>query len=134
MRSRAGRRSIVLPAELANLLEDHRVAQAREREYAGTVWEGGGWMFTQTNGRPVDPTMDRTEWLKQLRDADVREARLDDARHTAATVVLLLGVPERAAMDVMGWSHGSMAKRYQHVTAVLRQDIASHLDGFLWGK
>ena len=30
-------------------------------------------------------------------------------------------------------SVNSMAKRYQHVTAVLRNDIASRLDGFLWG-
>jgi integrase len=90
-------------------------------------------MFAQTNGRPIDPTMDRNEWKRLLRDADVREARLHDARHTAATVLLLLGVPERGAMDVMGWSHGSMAKRYQHMTATLRQDIAGRLNGFLWG-
>jgi integrase len=63
----------------------------------------------------------------------VRDARLHDAHHTAATVLLLLGVPERAAMESMGWSHSSMAKRYQHITAVLRDDIASRLDGFLWG-
>lgn len=37
-------------------------------------------------------------------------------------------------MEVMGWSHTAMAKRYQHVTAVLRQDIAARLDGFLWGQ
>jgi hypothetical protein len=48
-------------------------------------------------------------------------------------VLLLLGVPERAVMEFMGWSHSSMTKRYQHVTAVLRNDIASRLDGFLWG-
>jgi hypothetical protein len=46
---------------------------------------------------------------------------------------VLLGIPERAVMDMMGWSNGAMAKRYQHVTAVLRQDIASRLGGFLWG-
>ena len=82
-------------------------------------------MFAQPNGRPIDPTMDRTEWKRLLVDAGVRDARLHDARHTAATVLLLLGVPERAVMEFMGWSHSSMAKRYQHVTAVLRNDIAS---------
>ena len=133
MKSRAGRRGIVLPAQLAALLEQHREAQAREREHAGTVWEEGGWMFAQPNGRPIDQTMDRTEWKRLLSEAGVRAARLHDARHTAATVLLLLGVPERAAMEVMGWSHAAMAKRYQHVTAVLRQDIAARLDGFLWG-
>ena len=54
-------------------------------------------MFAQPNGRPIDPTMDRTEWKRLLTDAGVRDARLHDARHTAATVLLLLGVPERAA-------------------------------------
>ena len=131
VKSRAGRRGIVLPAQLAALLEEHRAAQSHEREVAGSVWEDGGWMFAQPNGRPIDQTMDRKEWKRLLTDAGVRPARLHDARHTAATV--LLGVPERAAMEVMGWSHSSMAKRYQHVTAVLRQDIATRLDGFLWG-
>ncbi|MDT7624949.1 MAG: hypothetical protein QOF99_5850 [Pseudonocardiales bacterium] len=35
-------------------------------------------------------------------------------------------------MEFMGWSHSSMAKRYQHVTAVLRRDIAQRLSGYLW--
>ncbi len=38
---------------------------------------------------------------------------------------MLLGIPERAVMDMMGWSNGAMAKRYQHVTAALRQDVAT---------
>jgi hypothetical protein len=61
-------------------------------------------------------------------------ARLHDARHTAATALLLLGVPERAAMDCMSWSNSAMAKRYQHVTAVLRVDIAQRLGAFLWDE
>jgi integrase len=67
-----------------------------------------------------------------LENTGVRTARLHDARHTAATVLLLLGIPERAVMEFMGWSHSSMAKRYQHVTAALRRDIAQRLSGFLW--
>jgi integrase len=46
------------------------------------------------------------------------------ARHTAATTLLLLGIPERAVMDVMGWSNAAMVKRYAHVTARLQRDIA----------
>jgi integrase len=38
----------------------------------------------------------------------VREARLHDARHTAATTLLLLDVRERAVMDVMGWTDSAM--------------------------
>jgi hypothetical protein len=46
--------------------------------------------------------------------------------------LLLLGVPERAVMDVMGWSNAAMVRRYAHVTARLRRDIADRLNAFFW--
>ena len=45
---------------------------------------------------------------------------------------LVLGVAERAVMDVMGWSKIDMAQRYMHVPDELRQQIASQLGGPLW--
>ena len=42
------------------------------------------------------------------------------------------GVPERAVRDVMGWSNSAMVKRYAHVTARLRRDIADRLNSFFW--
>jgi integrase len=132
VKSRAGRRGIVLPVELYELPVLHRTEQAHEREHAGTEWHEGGWMFTQPTGRPIDPRRDLADWKSLLADAGVRDARLHDARHTAATVLLLLGVPERAVMEFMGWSNTAMTKRYQHITAVLRNDIAKRLSGFLW--
>lgn len=132
VKSRAGRRGIVLPDQLFALLVQHRAEQAREREVAGSVWQEGDWMFAQPTGKPIDPRKDLREWRGLLDEAAVRPARLHDARHTAATVLLLLGVPERAVMEFMGWSNGAMTKRYQHVTAVLRRDIAGRLDGYLW--
>ncbi|WP_344220640.1 tyrosine-type recombinase/integrase [Kribbella sancticallisti] len=52
--------------------------------------------------------------------AGIRNGRLHDARHAAATVLLMLAVPERAVMDLMGWPASSMVKRYQHITAQIR--------------
>jgi len=40
--------------------------------------------------------------------------------------------PHLAVMDVMGWSNSAMVKRYAHVTAQLRRDIADRLDSFFW--
>jgi integrase len=53
--------------------------------------------------------MDYDEWKRVLLAAGVRDGRLHDARHTAAMKLLVLDVPERAVMDVMGWSHSAMA-------------------------
>jgi hypothetical protein len=47
-------------------------------------------------------------------------------------MLLLLNVPDRAVMDVMGWSEMSMLTRYQHVTDPLRQGIANQLEGLFW--
>ena len=46
-------------------------------------------------------------------------------------MLLVLGVPQRAVMDVMGWSEASMAGRYQHVITVA---IAEKAGGLYWGS
>ena len=64
----------------------------------------------------------------------MRDGRLHDARHTAATVLLVLGVPERVVMGVMGWSSTAMAARFQHVTDPIRRDLARRVGGLLWSE
>lgn len=127
-----GGRPVPLPDQLLALFQEHRLTQDHERVIAGTAWHEGGWIFAQPTGKPIDPRRDQDEWKALLNAAGVREARLHDARHTAATVLLLLGVPDRAVMEIMGWSSVAMLKRYQHVTARLRRDIADRLNEFFW--
>lgn len=131
-KSRAGRRVISLPPPLVPALLVHRAVQEDERRMAADLWQHDGWVFAQWNGKPIDPRADYGEWKDLLAVAGVREARLHDARHTAATILLVLGVPERAVMDVMGWSKIDMAQRYMHVPDQLRQRIATQLGGLLW--
>lgn len=131
LKSRAGRREIALPDELFTLITEHRKVQDREQEHAGSEWHEGDWMFAQPNSKPIDPRRDQYDWKALLEEAGVREARLHDARHTAATG-FLLGIPERAVMDMMGWSNSAMVKRYAHVTARPRRDIADRLNSYLW--
>lgn len=132
VKSSAGRRTWTLPDQLFALLERHEEQQARDREYAGSEWHEGDWMFTQPNGKPIDPRADYETWCELLAEAGVRDARLHDARHTAATVLLILGVDERVVMELMGWSTITMKKRYQHVTAGIRQDVAEQLNEYFW--
>ena len=51
--------------------------------------------------------------------------------HTAATVLLVLGVPELTVMGIMGTST-AMAARYQHVTDPIRRMGAEQVGGLLW--
>ncbi|MET9241075.1 site-specific integrase [Nonomuraea sp. NPDC003709] len=131
-KSRAGRRTIGLPAQLTALLRKHREEQQAGRAKARQLWEEGDWVFTTATGRPVSPYSDYHEWKDLLASAGLRDGRLHDARHTAATVLLILGVPERTVMAIMGWSSSGMARRYQHVTDGIRNTVAKQVDGLLW--
>ncbi|WP_446749922.1 tyrosine-type recombinase/integrase [Streptomyces sp. AmelKG-E11A] len=68
----------------------------------------------------------------RARRATRGDGRLHDARHTAATVLLILGVPERVVMQIMGWSSTAMAARYQHVTGGILADVAQRVGGLIW--
>ncbi|MEV8438993.1 site-specific integrase [Actinosynnema sp. NPDC051121] len=132
VKSRAGRRAVGIPKPLVKLLREHKAAQDAERETAGSEWHEGGWVFAQPNGKPIDPRRDHDEWKELLREAGVRDARLHDARHTAATMLMVLGVSPRAVMELMGWSQMSMTARYQHVPAELVASIAEQVGAHLW--
>src|SRR5512133_2791460 len=123
-KSQAGRRVVGIPDQLVKLLVAHRSVQDEQRLKARQLWQEGGWVFTSATGRPLSLNSDYREWKALLQAAGVPDGRLHDARHTAATVLLVLGVPERTVMSLMGWSSTAMAARYQHVTDPIRRDVA----------
>lgn len=132
VKSRAGRRTVGLPAPLIELLRRHRTEQEAERANARQLWRDEGWLFASPTGGPTNPNTDYHEWKDLLSTAGLREARLHDARHTAATVLLVLGQPERTVMSLMGWSSAGMATRYQHVNDTIRAEVASQVGDLIW--
>ncbi|GGO98520.1 tyrosine-type recombinase/integrase [Wenjunlia tyrosinilytica] len=135
-KSRAGRRTIGLPDELVKLLCKHKEAQDRQRNEAADGWSEKGYVFTKPDGEPLIPNTDYHEWKKLLADAGVRDGRLHDARHTAGTVLLLLGVPDRIVDAIMGWEPGGAARmraRYMHVTDPMLKRVAKQVGNALWG-
>lgn len=122
-----------LPDQLAQVLKRHREQQEADRLHAANLWQAGEWVFCGPTGKPINPNTDYHRWKALLEKAGVRDVRLHDARHTAATVLLVLGVLERTVMGIMGWSSTAMAARYQHVTDPMRATVATKVGGLLWG-
>ncbi len=83
--------------------------QGEVLERAGQLWWDSGCWFTNSLGEPVNPSTDYHAWKWLLAAAGLRDGRPHDARHTVVTVLLILGVPERAVMGLMGWSTTAMA-------------------------
>ena len=125
---------IGLPDPVIVLLHAHQGTQNAERVVARQLWHDEGWVFAKLDGRPLNPNTDFHEWKALLKEAGLRSARLHDARHTAATVLLILAVPTPTAMAIMGWSSAAMATRYQHVLDCIRKDVARQVGGLLWER
>jgi integrase len=132
-KSRAGRRTVTMPRGLVNVLRVHRKAQTEAQLRAGEDWQPLGLVFANEIGDPVDPDAHSKAWKALLKRVGVRDARLHDARHSAATYLLVQGVDARTVMDMMGWSQLSMTQRYQHVVPELKREAADRMNDLLWG-
>jgi integrase len=114
-------------------LRAHRAAQLEERIAAGPLWHDDDLIFAQPNGRPIERKSDGRAWKALLREASVREVRLHDGRHTAATLLLSEGVHPRVVMEVLG--HAQMrttTDTYSHVMPALGRDAAERRGSALW--
>jgi integrase len=89
VKSTAGRRALTLPASLTAELRAHRRTQVAER-LSSEIWEegpGGGWLFADEAGGPLDPRADLRAFKELCTEAGLPSRRLHDLRHSAATMM-----------------------------------------------
>jgi integrase len=124
-KSRAGNRVISLPPQFVEAFRRHLEQREQMRLAAGPLWEEHDLVFCQPNGRPIDPRGDHRRWRRLLEQAGVDPKRLHDARHTAATIMLAMGVPPRVVMEILGHSQISITQNtYTHVLSSVALDAA----------
>jgi integrase len=124
---------LAIPAPLVAQLRDQRRCQNTERLAAGAAWEDWDLVFCSPTGAPLDPHDDWDDWHALLTVAGVREARVHDARHTAATLLLEQGINIRVVQQILGHSQLSQTQRYTHVSLELTQHAADRMEEALWG-
>ena len=132
-KTRQSKRTLPMPSPMIDALRRHRQAQRKARIYAGSEWHESGLVFTTVTGRPIDPRDHSVHWVHFLERAGVRPARLHDARHTAATLLLVQGVDQRVVMDMLGWTSPTMTARHQHVVPELVEEANRRMSELLWG-
>lgn len=140
-KNKAGKRTVPLPEPLVEMMRAHKINQRRKQLEAGKSWVGAvdahgkKWdlVFTDDRGRLIRPNYDWEAWSAFTRAHGIEGMRVHDARHTAATVLLSMGVSPQVTMDIMGWSSVSMLGRYQHVLDEMRQDAADKVANVLFG-
>jgi len=120
-KSRAGRRSVALPAVLVDELAAHLGKfPARHRD---------AYVFTSSAGLPLDATNFRQRvWLPATRKAGLEGFRFHDLRHTAGTLAAQTGATTKELMARLGHTSARAALVYQHASEERERRIASGLD------
>jgi integrase len=134
LKSAKSRRTIALPRQLAVALKAHRASQLKERMIVGKLWDDRAFVWCQPSGRPIGAQADWKEWRTLLKAAGVRQVRVHDVRHTAATLLLAQGVDQRVVMEILGHSQISMTSKYAHVLPEVMTDAAERIGQALWGE
>ncbi|MEV4805132.1 site-specific integrase [Nonomuraea sp. NPDC049421] len=112
-RQRKGKSKLTLqcPPELLAQLKAHREIQDAEREKAGDRWEDHDLVFATKHGKSIERTEDWKRWKAVLKQAGVRDVRVHDARHTAATLLIEQGVNIRVVQQVLGHTRVTTTER-----------------------
>src|SRR5256885_1064489 len=86
------RRMIILPPFAIEMLNQHRLDQEKARLKAGARWKEQGLVFSNTHGGYLHPDYLLVKFHRLLKEIGLPDMRLHDLRHSAATILLSMGV------------------------------------------
>ena len=109
-------RRVELDQRTVGALLLHRLTQDEERRQWGSAYADLDLVFAQENGSPYDPAKVTKTFTTLAREAGLRQVRLHDLRHGAASLMLPAGIPV-----------GVVSKRLGHSSITLTNDTYQHL-------
>lgn len=121
-------RTLTLPAEVMALLKKHRAVQTERRLMLGDMWQDHGYVFTRSDGRPMNPGA-----VNCLLDLFCKRHGLPHLnphkfRHTAASILLSSGVDVLTVSKMLGHRDTSTTMdTYGHAIEEAKENAAECL-------
>jgi integrase len=126
-KTRAGRRMIQLGEATMRLLAAHR--QRQDQEKMNSDWPENDLVFPSTIGTPMEPRNLYRRYKTLLKKAGLPDIRFHDLRHTAATLMLLNGIPLLVVSRRLGHSKPSVTLDiYGHAMPGMQDEAAALMD------
>lgn len=124
-----GQRKVMLPSFVMNTLQVHRLQQQEMRNKVGSDWVEKDLVFCGLNGDYFNPNYLLRMFKKVLVDAGLPHMRIHDLRHSAATILLIMGVHPKVVQEILGHSTISMTMdTYSHVLPTMQKDATDGWD------
>lgn len=128
------RRSVMLPSITTELLKQHRIHQLEAKLQAGEFWEEHDLVFCTSLGTPLNPNKVLERFKTVLKKAGLPDMRFHDLRHSAATMLLSVGVHPKVVQELLGHNQISMTMdTYSHVLPTMQKDAMDKMNDALQG-
>lgn len=128
-KAKKSRRSIILVPLAFEALQRHQERQREARKKAGDRWIDRDLVFCTSIGTPLNPDRDvRLPFKRLLSEAKLPDIHFHDLRHSAATLLLGMGIHPKIVQEILG--HSSIAVTmnvYSHVLPTMQQDAMGML-------
>ena len=125
-------RRLSLPAVVSKALKSHHARQREEWLASGCAWPESAFVLCTPIGTPVDPRNATREFHAMRREAGLDTTRFHNLRHTAATLLLAMGVDPRTIMATLGHSQISLTiNSYTLVLPALQVEAAAKMNAIL---
>ena len=127
-KSARSRRTVPIPRETIDVLEDQRGCNDRDRSRALGLWQENDLVFPNPIGRPRDTAYRSISFHTALDRARLPRMRLHDLRHTAATHLLSMQIHPKVVQDLLG--HSTIAitlDTYSHVMPALAKAASNEM-------
>ena len=134
-KTESGVRRVTLPSFVVEVLKRHRVSQLEARLQAGASWIERDLVFCRPDGDFMKAPTLRYQFFRLLEKVGLPRMRFHDLRHTAATLLLSMGVEMRVIQAILGHSDiATTANIYAHVLPAMQQEAMGKMDSLLRGR
>jgi integrase len=121
-------RTIPLSRAALDALQRQRASQAADKLRVGVLYEDRDWIFADELGNCISPMAATDAYARIAVKAEISSTRLHDARHTAATTLLLSGVDVGTVAGILGHSVATTTlSTYAHVMPQAQREAVDRL-------
>ena len=122
LKTAAGRRDVPIVGLIETVLLSHRTAN-------GVGAPTQQLLFTTESGKPIEPRNFYRTFQRFCKDNGLRRIKVHDLRHTSATTLKNLGVPDRDIQTILGHADVDTTRRiYQHVSIDNQRDAIRQVE------
>ena len=98
----AGRRTLMIPSFVVDMLKQHHLQQLETRLKVGSVWEDRDLVITDLHGGYFNPRYLEKLFRKIIVEAGLPTMPFHNLRHSATTLLLSMGVPLKVMQEIEG--------------------------------